>query len=156
MEKESQEQAQAHLEHDPKDEKAPSEVMEANVNEDQNFYCEFCKPCLRLILEHDDQEDELILEGKIIRVKVQDLDTLYAYLQCWVNKSCPCIFRRTKNVDKFCALIKKIMLFSVQMLKRLGRKCHTNIYTLTPDITNLCYVKSPLIAKFLDKKVPFY
>ena len=106
--------------------------------EDQNFYCDFCKPCVKLILEYEEEENEedsIQLESSLIQVKVQDLDVLYAYLQTWVNKSCPCIFRRTQNVDKFCALIKKIMLFTVQMLKRLGKTLISSVFQMTLHVS---------------------
>ncbi|CAL1294964.1 unnamed protein product [Larinioides sclopetarius] len=77
--------------------------------------CDICSDVIELLQRYENE----IKKGELRYLYRQEMNTLCAYLQTWIQRQCTCCFKDPKNFDRFNALVQGLALSIIEILQQI-------------------------------------
>ncbi|XP_035208134.1 ubiquitin carboxyl-terminal hydrolase puf-like, partial [Stegodyphus dumicola] len=79
--------------------------------------CDICSDVIELLQRYENE----IKKGELRYLYRQEMNTLCAYVQSWMQRQCTCCFKDPKNFDRFNALVQGLALSIIEILQQVAK-----------------------------------
>ncbi|GFW68797.1 ubiquitin carboxyl-terminal hydrolase 34 [Trichonephila clavipes] len=87
-----------------------------------------------MFCNHKDENE--IKKGELRYLYRQEMNTLCAYLQMWIQRQCTCCFKDPKNFDRFNALVQGLALSIIEILQQIVKDIKLLKYEQSSSASN--------------------
>ncbi|GIX80710.1 ubiquitin carboxyl-terminal hydrolase 34 [Caerostris darwini] len=78
--------------------------------------CDICTDVIELLQRYENE----IKKGELRYLYRQEMNTICAYIQTWIQRQCTCCFKDPKNFDRFNAVVQGLSLSIIEVLQQIA------------------------------------